>query len=350
MRQQDQLRHLAVLVELAQEGIQHRRLGILGIDAREIGAVAPVLAGAVEHHLHARRTALDEGGEDIGLLLVEVDRRRHGDVVERPHAIAQMGGALEIHVVGGLHHLGRHGGDDRAALAAQEGVGLAGQVVIGFQSDDAGARRRTALDLVQHARPGARSIDAVGAGAQQERLLQSIQGLVDRAGRGERAVIIARDGMRAAVLGDLRRRMVLAHQDFGEHLVVAQQHVVARLQRLDQARFQQQGLAFGIGADQHHFARQLDHAGDALGVDAAPRILQHAFLQAFGLADIEDFAVAAQHAVDAGPVGRQLRLVADQLGADQRIGGRQAVGRGDDDFGFFRVFGHDSTLAPSRRG
>jgi hypothetical protein len=51
------------------------------------------------------------------------------------------------------------------------------------------------------------------------------------------------------VLGDLRERVVAGQQDVGEGLVVAQQHVEARPQALDQVDLEQQRLDLGVGRD-----------------------------------------------------------------------------------------------------
>ena len=43
------------------------------VDAREVGAVAPVLAGAEEEHLDAGLAALGVQGEDVGLVHASPD-------------------------------------------------------------------------------------------------------------------------------------------------------------------------------------------------------------------------------------------------------------------------------------
>ncbi len=85
--------------------------------------------------------------------------------------------------------------------------------------------------------------------------LQRDQGAVDRAGRGEGAEIIAGLVARAAMLGQLREIVVAGEVDVGERLVVAQQHVVARHQALDQVAFEQQRLDLGVGDDDLERAR-----------------------------------------------------------------------------------------------
>ena len=67
-RQQDGAGDRLVVVELGEERAQHlaglqRRIGL-----REIGAVAPVLAGPEEEHLDAGLPAFLVDGEDVGLV------------------------------------------------------------------------------------------------------------------------------------------------------------------------------------------------------------------------------------------------------------------------------------------
>ncbi len=120
-----------------------------------------------------------------------------------------------------------------------------------------------AADLIQQARPRAALEKAVRAGADQERALQRRDGAVDRAGRRERAEIAAGPRLRAAMLEDLRRPMVAGDQDIGKRLVVAQQHVEARPQLLDEVGFQQQRFGLGRGRDELDRHGRGDHAQDA---------------------------------------------------------------------------------------
>jgi hypothetical protein len=123
------------------------------------------------------------------------------------------------------------------------------------------------------------------------------------------------------------RVVIAADHDLGKALVVAQQHVEARLQRLDQVDLEQQGVGFGAGGDEHHGPRGVDHVGDAVGVEAALGVLDDPLLQALGLADVEDFLVLADHPIDAGRVGQARDLVLDQGGALQGVGGGDVGGR-----------------------
>ncbi len=92
-----------------------------------------------------------------------------------------------------------------------------------------------------------------------------------------------------------------ADQDIGEALVVAQRHVVARLQLLDQVGLEQQRLGLRLGGDEHHRARLGDHPRDAGRLALRRHVGGDAFLDRAGLPDIEHLALGADHAVDPRP-------------------------------------------------
>ena len=330
---QDQLGDRLIVVELAQEGAHDVGVLVGLVDAGKVGAVAPVLASPEEEHLHAGLAALGEEGEDVRLVhSLRVDLLLLGDGSQRPDAVAKARGALELHLLCRRRHLFGQARDHRPALAPQEGLGLVHQAAVVLQADQPGAGGCATLDLVQHARPRAALVDAVRTGPQQEGLLQRVQRPVDGAGAGEGAEIIALDRVGAAVLAKLRGRMLPADDDLGERLVVAQQDVEARLELLDQVDLEQQGFGFGLGGDELHRPGQVDHVGDALGMETALRVLHHPLLQRARLADVEHLAVVAQHAVDARRIGQALDIVLDQLGALQGWRGGD-IGRHGQDIG-----------------
>gem|GEM_PF-2410571 len=323
---QDQARDRLVLVKLAQEGGQDLGIGVGLVHAREIGAAAPVLAGAIEEDLDAGLTPVGMQGENVAFGdAVGADGVLHGDGRQGADAVAHAGGLFEVHLVGRRLHLLGQAADDGARLAAQELFGLGDQFAVVLKANQAGARGRAALDLVQHAGAGAGLIDAVGAGPQQEGLLQGVQRAVDRPGRGEGAEIVAGRGVGASMLPDLGRAVVAADHQFGEGLVVAQHHVEAGLQLLDEVGFQQQGFGLGGGDHQLHRPGLRHHQADALGVKTPLRILDDALLQRLGLADVQARPVLAIHAIDARLVRRPARLVGDQGGGFQ-LGIRRLLG------------------------
>ena len=169
MRQQDEFRRRLVVVELREERGQHflRRERLLR--AREIGAVAPVLAGAEEEHFDAGIAALLMDGEHVGFFyraridaLLRLDRRQRGEAI----TIQRRG--LEFELGGCLLHLAGEQRLHGMAAAGQEIGRLAHQLGIAGEVDLARAGARTAADLIQQARPGAALEKTVGAGADQE--------------------------------------------------------------------------------------------------------------------------------------------------------------------------------------
>ena len=111
-------------------------------DAREVGLVAPVLAGPEEEHLHAGLAALGVEGEDVGLLQrLGIDRLLLADRGQGPDAVAQARGALELHLLGKGGHVVAELLHHRAALAGEEVVGLADQLVVFGRGDQVDAGR-----------------------------------------------------------------------------------------------------------------------------------------------------------------------------------------------------------------
>jgi hypothetical protein len=140
----------------------------------------------------------------------------------------------------------------------------------------------------------------VRAGADEERALERGDRAVHRLGRRKRPVIVARTIARAAVLHDLRRRVVLGDEDVGERLVVPHQDVEAWAQPLDQIGLEQQSLGLGRGGDEFEPGGRRDHPLDAGVVAGRPRISDDALADVLRLADVEHLAGAIEHAIDAG--------------------------------------------------
>ncbi len=168
---------------------------------------------------------------------------------------------------------------------------------------------------MQQARPRAAFIHRVRTGADQEGALQGGDRAVDRPDRGEGPEIIARPVACAAMLDDLRRRMIGGDEDIRKRLVVAHQHVEARTQTLDQVRFQQKRFGFGPRGDEFDVMRGRDHPLDARVVACRPRIRCDALPDALGLADIEHVAGGIDHAIDAGRHRSVFRITLDRRAA-----------------------------------
>ena len=326
VRDQHEPRRRLVVVELRDECAQHLARLERAIGLRNIGAVAPVLTGAEEEHLHAGVAAVLVHGEDVGLLdvaridaLMRLNRRQRGEAVAEDRRVLEVERLRRL--VHGLRQFLLH----RAAVAGEEFVGLAHELGIAGKIDLARARRRAALDLVQKARPRTALEERVRAGAQQERALQRVDRAVDRAGGGERPVVTAGPRARTAVLEDLRGPVVRGDQDVGERLVVAQQHVEARPQALDQVGLEEQRFRLGLGGDELHRHRRRDHAGDARVIGGRPRVVEDALPDVLGLADVEDVALGVEHAVDAGRLRRDSGKARDRRAAGGERAGRRLL-------------------------
>ena len=109
--------------------------------------------------------------------------------------------------------------------------------------------------------------------------------------------------------------MIGRDHDIGKRLIVAQQHIEARPQPLDQVGFKQQRLGLGAGNDEFERAGRRDHALDA-GVEAGRTpIGTNAVADVFCFADIEDVATPIDHAVDAWPGRREFGVTEDGAAA-----------------------------------
>jgi hypothetical protein len=125
---QDQARDRLVLVELAQEGGQNLGIRVALVHAREIGAAAPVLTGAVEEDLDAGLAAVGVQGEDVALgHAVGADGVLHRYGRQGADAVAHAGGLFEVHSSAADCISLRQAADDGAGLASQELFGLGDQ-------------------------------------------------------------------------------------------------------------------------------------------------------------------------------------------------------------------------------
>src|SRR5205085_8732707 len=167
---------------------------------REEAAMPPILAAADEEGLDAHRPALAGERENIGIAEpLGMDHLAALDVGERAQAIAIDCGKLEVHRLRRLAHQTLQLLLDLGRPAAEEILGVLDQLVIAGLVDPAHAGRRATADLVEQTGPVAIGKEAVGAASEQEELLQAVQRVADRAGAGERAVILPLEAPRAAM-------------------------------------------------------------------------------------------------------------------------------------------------------
>ena len=123
--EQDQRRGGALVIELADKGLQNFAVRQIGGLARKIWLVAPVLSGAEEEHLNANIAALAINGEQIGLDERRgIDALRRLDLAHGAEPIAELCGAFEIEGFGRGFHLLHQLGLKVAAFAVEEAHGL----------------------------------------------------------------------------------------------------------------------------------------------------------------------------------------------------------------------------------
>ena len=307
------------VIELGDEGLQHLCRALCPAGAGVEIHVPPILVRPDEEHLHAGLSPLHMQANDIGLLYaLRVDALGGLYDRQRLDPVAQGGGAFKLHRVGGVLHLTRQLGLHLRRLALQEALGVGDRHRVIFRADLADAGRAAPFDLMQQARPGARVKGAVGAVAQQEHLLQLVQSPVHSTRAGEGAEIGALGRFRATVLADHREGMLRRDQDVGEAFVVAQQHVVARFQLLDEVLLQQQRLCLRPRCQEHHRRGFGDHPLDPAGMAGRAGVAGHARLEVARLAHIEHAALCIEHPVHPG---RAVQCA--QIGLNPRVTGQR---------------------------
>ena len=188
-------------------------------------------------------------------------------------------------------------------FAAQEMLRVGNKFAIAIRANALDAGPGTALDLVKEARPVPVVEETVRAGTEQEEFLQRIDCGVDRAGAGERAVIIALGLAGAPVLLDAREGMIGSQQDEGKTFVIPQQHIVGRAVALDELCFEEQRF----------------HPPNAVRQPFNLRIVGHPVAERPGLADIKDITPRIVHPINAR-LGRQgFQDIADRCNAGFKV-------------------------------
>ena len=276
--------HGHVEVVLGNKGFEHHGLHRLGSFARclvslQCGQFAGVLhvAGKVRpvtqvpaaaHHgqVDAGFAAMQLDGQDVGVnvgvFATQLHRLLMHDFGERRNLVAQLGRQLKLKQAGMVLHFALELGDDLLRLAAQKTLGVSNILRVIFSADMAYAGRRAALDLVEQAGPGAVVKDRVFAVTQAKNFLQQQHGFFDRPGAGIGAEVVVLFLGGAAVVshagksrggGCSWRRPGLrlagwclrcCEFEIRVAFVVPEQNVKARVERLDQVVFKQQGFSF----------------------------------------------------------------------------------------------------------
>ena len=113
--------------------------------------------------------------------------------------------------------------------------------------------------------------------------------------------------------------MFLRDQNIRKAFVVPQQHVVARLQLLDQVLFKQKRLGLGARGQEHHRGRVADHSHDPGAVTGGARIGRHPRLEVPRLADVKHGPFFIQHPIDTRTGIQRLQIGLNDLKA---LGGR----------------------------
>ena len=257
---------------------------------------------------------------------------------ERRDAVPVEGGLLEGPGLGCLPHAPFIILDDVARAPLEKGGGALDVLRVVILRDGAHAGRRAAADLAEQARAVAVREDGVLAGPQAEDLLHDLDRLAHGrpVGIGPEEAGLAIDA--AAIVGEPRKRLGTEPQ-IGITLVVPEEDVVLRAQRLDEVVLKKKGLRLAArdggleSGDLAHHDR--DARGEPRGIAEVGR---DALLEVARLADVEACARCVEVAVASG----QVRKGPDLL---MRIEGglrRGVLGEDDPAGGIF--FCHGSAL------
>ena len=136
-------------------------------------AVSDVTAASYHDHVHGGEPLIGDGGNDVdvagGRAFHELARLQ---LLQARDLVAQPRRALERERRGGLLHLSLQERQHLVGLALQKKRRVPDILLIFGLRDQAHARTRAALDLIEHAGPRAVDEDAVLAGAQLKDFLQ----------------------------------------------------------------------------------------------------------------------------------------------------------------------------------
>ena len=189
--------------------------------------------------------------------------------------------------------------DHRAAASFEEHFRMAHVIAVVVHGNQLHAGRRATPDLVLQARSRAVPEIAVLALAHLEQLLHQVEAFAHGKRARIRPEIAPRHIACAAMKSEPRIVLATREVDIRIALVVAQQDVVARLERFDQLRFEQQRFALGA---RHRDVRAGDlrhHGSDARLHPRLEEVAADTLLQVAGLADIQQIAVRVEVTIDA---------------------------------------------------
>src|SRR5207245_562042 len=232
-------------------------------------------------------------------------------VLEGFNLVAQPGGFLELESVRGLLHGSFHLANQLLLLAVQHKTQGPNLPPVVFLADAKVTRGRALVDAVQDARPEPAPalvvrVDVQGAGAEPEDPLQHLYGGAQALGTRERTV-----KPHAALPGRAReldawKRLADADLQIRKRLIVLQLDVETRLNVLDQARLEQQGVDLAVSGEEVDVGYQLDQvAGPRILGGRLGEIVASPVAQVLGLADIQNAALGILHEIDPG-LGRKL--------------------------------------------
>ncbi len=313
-------------VVLAHERRDHLADRVLLGVLREEALVAEVAAVAHHHQVHTGDPALAHARDRV-----RVERlRRVGvlpllDARERRDLVAVHRRLFELEPLrGGLHALDQ-GLHDVVLAALEEELRVADVLRIRLGRDVADTGRGAAPDLMEQARPRPVAERRVLARAQTEDLLQELDRLTHRP--------CARIGAKVGVLAVERAAMEAEPGKVaaGDHqvrvgLVVAEDDVVARRERLDEVVLEDQRFGLGARDGDLEVGHLRHHHGDARPMVVLGEVRRDALPEIACLPDVKHVAARAEHAIHPRPVrqaGNQRRGIEGALGRGARIARRR---------------------------